>query len=838
MVDFSKKLGKAKGKKPIDPLAIYDTLDRASDKGPLRPAQEAVLCEWHESRRGERDLLIKLQTGQGKTLIGLLMLQSRINEGKGPAVYLCANNYLVKQTQEQAREFGFKNLVNDPASADFLDGRAILINNVNKMFNGLSQFGLQPQSLPVGSLLMDDSHACADAIREACSIRLPRAHKCYQPLLDLFSSDLELQGAGSFADIQHGKYDAVLPVPYWSWRERQADVTRFLSKCTDDNELRFVWPLLKDELTECLCVFSGGGLEIAPYLPPLPLFGSYWKAEFRAFMSATITNDSFLVRGLGLSPKSIKTPLTYDREKWYGEKMILVPSLMDQSLTREKIIAELAPAVPKRKYGVVVLAPSFAKAADWKAQGATVVDKSSIDSGIAALRQNQFDKVLVIVNKYDGIDLPDETCRILVIDSRPFAESLVDRCTDSCRASSDATLLKLARTIEQGLGRGVRGQRDYCVVILIGASLIRAIRTGRSKLQFSEQTREQIELGLEVAELAKEEVEEGVDPYSVLSKLVGQSLKRDAGWKDFYAERMNAITVKPSSPKMLDIFAAEQRAEQKFQDGDYAEAAALIQELIDKHIPNENREDRGWYLQEIARFKYPASKSDANEYQQRAHKLNRLLLRPKTGMDFEKLLISQKRIGNIRTWLRSFESNEAMMLASDEIAVNLGFGVSANDFEEGFNRLGIALGFAAQRPDKEWKEGPDNLWAIRDGEYLVVECKSEVELDRKEIYKTETGQMNNACAWFKSHYPGAKATNWLIISTKVLSSAAGFNDSVQIVRKPSLRKLVKNFIGFVTEFKNVDLQDVDDAKVQKYLKEHNLTTDELLTSYSESPKAS
>ena len=393
-------------------------------------------------------------------------------------------------------------------------------------------------------------------------------------------------------------------------------------------------PLLKNDLADCLCVFSGGGLEIAPYVPPLSLFGSYWKADFRLFMSATITNDSFLLRGLGLSPAAIGKPLTYDGEKWSGEKMVLIPSLIDESLTRDRVVAELAPPVPRRKYGLVTLVPSFAKAQDWKNLDAKVVDKTSIDAEVTALRQGKFDEALVIVNKYDGIDLPDEACRILVIDSRPFSEALIDRYMDSCRASSDATFLKLARTIEQGLGRAVRGQRDYCVAILIGPALVRAIRTGKSKLQFSDQTREQIELGLEVAELAKEEIEEGVDPYSVLNKLIGQSLKRDSGWKEFYSNRMNSITFKPADPKMLDIFAAEERAEQKFQEGAHREATQIIQKLIDSFVPAEAKEDKGWYLQEIARFLYPISKSESNEYQVKAHKLNKFLLRPKAGNEF------------------------------------------------------------------------------------------------------------------------------------------------------------------------------------------------------------
>ena len=837
MVDFSKRLKDLKAKKPLDPLAIYDTLDRASDKGPLRPAQESILSEWHNNRRTEPNLLIKLQTGEGKTLIGMLMLQSRLNEKNGPAVYLCANNFLVKQTIEQAAQFGIKNLVTDPASSEFLDGRAILINNVNKLFNGKSQFGLGAGSVPVGSLLMDDSHACSDAIRDACSIKLPRSHKAYQQLLDLFSSDLQLQGAGSFAEIEGGKYGALLPIPYWVWRDRKGEVTKVLAKYSDDSDLMFVWPLLKDALADCLCIVSGSALEIAPYIPPLHLFGSYAKAEFRTFMSATITNDSFLVRGLGLSPAVIKAPLTYSAEKWSGEKMVLIPSLIDPSLTREKIVAELAVPIQKRKFGVVSLVPSFSKATDWKNKGARVVDKSSIDVGVGALKQGKFEETVVIVNKYDGIDLPDETCRILIVDSKPFSEALIDRYLDSCRASSDATLLKLARTIEQGLGRAVRGQRDYCVAVLIGASLVRSLRTGKSKLQFSDQTRGQIELGLEIADLAREDIEDGADPYSALNKLIAQSLKRDPNWKQFYADQMNAISVKPASPKMLDIFAAEERAEQKSQEGEHREAVEIIQNLIDEFIPAEAKEDRGWYLQEIARLLYPVSKSESNEYQIKAHKLNKLLLRPKEGMNFEKVtMVSQKRIGNIKSWLVAFENNEAMLLSVDDIAANLEFGVTASDFEDAFSRLGSALGFVTQRPDKEWKEGPDNLWAVRDGEYLLAECKSEVELDRDSIQKGETGQMNNACAWFKERYKGAKSKNILIIPTKVVSKATGFNETVGIMRKANLKRLVYNFKAFFAEFKSVDLKDVSDKKVQEFLNTHKLSVDEILTVYSEAAK--
>ena len=93
MVDFKKKLAVKKVKSPVEPIELYNSLDRAVDKGPLRPAQAAVLKEWHEGYRSQRDVIVKLHTGQGKTLIGLLILQSRLNDGKGPALYLCPNRF-------------------------------------------------------------------------------------------------------------------------------------------------------------------------------------------------------------------------------------------------------------------------------------------------------------------------------------------------------------------------------------------------------------------------------------------------------------------------------------------------------------------------------------------------------------------------------------------------------------------------------------------------------------------------------------------------------------------------------------------------------------------------
>ncbi|MFL5309717.1 MAG: DEAD/DEAH box helicase family protein, partial [Myxococcales bacterium] len=434
MVDFGKHVGKQKNKRPLDPVEIYDGLDRASDTGPLRPIQQAVLTTWHTARRDERDLIIKLHTGQGKTLIGFLVLQSKLNEGTGPALYVCPNNFLVAQTAAEAEKFGIPVVVatgGEDLPNEFFNSQAILITSVQMLINGLTKFKLGAKSVKVGALVMDDAHACIDAIQSQTSISISHGTQPYADLLHLFGDELQRQGGGTFADLRRNVYSALLPVPYWAWIDKTNEVAEILSRNTDRNEIKFPWPLLRDVLPECQCIFSGTSVEIHPYVAPLDAIGSYTKANHRYFMSATVTEDSFLVRGLGIAPEVIRRPLVFEKEKWSGEKMILIPSLIDSSLSREVLVEMFGKPSDARTYGIVALTPSREGSKDWEKYGATVANKDpkkpDIDQCVAALRDGAFEKTLVMHSRYDGIDLPDAACRVLVFDSKPFSESLLDR---------------------------------------------------------------------------------------------------------------------------------------------------------------------------------------------------------------------------------------------------------------------------------------------------------------------------------------------------------------------------------------------------------------------------
>lgn len=113
-------------------------------------------------------------------------------------------------------------------------------------------------------------------------------------------------------------------------------------------------------------------------------------------MSATVTDDAFLVKGLQLAPETIINPLTYSKERWSGEKMVLLPTLIHEELDRERIVQSYGPVNAKRRYGVVALAPGFKWTKDWEAHGAVVATKETVAAAIEELRKGQYEKAVVL----------------------------------------------------------------------------------------------------------------------------------------------------------------------------------------------------------------------------------------------------------------------------------------------------------------------------------------------------------------------------------------------------------------------------------------------------------
>ncbi|MHA0036662.1 DEAD/DEAH box helicase (plasmid) [Deinococcus sp. PESE-38] len=382
-----------------------------------------MLGGWFE-RRAEKDVVVKMNTGAGKTVVGLLLLKSCLNEDFGPAAYFTPDNYLVRQVLAEAKAMGI-DATDDPTSGDFLRGRSILVANIAKLINGKSIFGvgMQESLIELGSLLIDDAHACLASSEGQFTIKLRPSHSVYKALFSLLREDLHHQSPVGVLDLEAGKLNRDLLVPFTAWQSHIDQIRAVLHAHAEDDALKFVWPLLAEDLLVAQATFGRRGLEIEMRSLPVDRIPSFSRARRRIFMTATLPDDSLLVRDFDVAQGAVERPITPQRASDLGERMILAPQELNTQLrdTDVKTIAtELA-----QKYNVVVIVPSHQRASFWSDVAVQTLDRKTLEAGVNALRAGHVGLV-VLVNRYDGVDLPDDACRVLIIDGLPNAMSQLE----------------------------------------------------------------------------------------------------------------------------------------------------------------------------------------------------------------------------------------------------------------------------------------------------------------------------------------------------------------------------------------------------------------------------
>lgn len=233
----------------LHPRDIFFTLDRARCFSFPRDIQTEVMNQWFEER-DNRDIVIKLNVGSGKTLVGLLLLQSSLNEGSGPALYVSPDKQLSRQVAQEAEALGIE-VTDDPRDAAYAAGEKICVVNVYKLFNGKSVFGVETSQINIGTVVIDDAHACVSTITEQFRISLDNKHDAYKTIFAALAEDLKGYDQARFLDIKEGDPQAHMEVPFWTWDAHQEEILQALHQHRQDDELQFTYPLLKEILPQC-----------------------------------------------------------------------------------------------------------------------------------------------------------------------------------------------------------------------------------------------------------------------------------------------------------------------------------------------------------------------------------------------------------------------------------------------------------------------------------------------------------------------------------------------------------------------------------------------------------
>lgn len=502
------------------------------------------------------------------------MLQSSLNEGCGPALYVSPDNYLARQVRQQALAGLGVETLDDPESSAYLAGEAIAVVNIHKLMNGKSVFGgpgsTRARPLKIGAVVIDDAHAAVATTDAQCTVRIPSGSVAYGKLLDMFRGDLEKQSTGAVLDIESGAPGAMVAVPFWALAGRAAQVARILHEIRDEDDLKFTLPFVIDILAICQAVFTTNALEIKPPLPPVGQIESFAAARRRIYLTATLADDSVLITHFDATPSSAQHPITPLSAADLGDRMILAP---------QEIIPDLPEAAIRRavrqladEVNVVVLVPSKRRVDEWADVANLTAAKDEIEAAVGQLTSGQHVGLVVLISKYDGIDLAGDACRILVIDGLPEAYGGIDRRRATVLGESDAMVSWQLQRIEQGMGRGVRSAEDSCAVLLLGPRLTQLIADPANLARFGPATRAQLELSRQLAQQL-----EGTSLEEIILA-VRQSLNRDPGW---IAASRSALAGVTYGPARLDPVAVSIRtAFNAAATGQYRPAAAQISEVI------------------------------------------------------------------------------------------------------------------------------------------------------------------------------------------------------------------------------------------------------------------
>lgn len=828
---FKTKLAGAEGPPlPVDPIELYQTCTYKDGFGYLRSIQEEVLRHWH-GIRDRRDVICKMNTGSGKTLTGLLMLYSKLIETKEPSLYLCPNIQLVDQTLEMAELYGIPVCEFDRSRPgdfpkDFLNAKKILVCTFHKLFNGKSIFNRD--DIKLGAVILDDAHKCVDIAREQCTLTISRSHPIAGKLFTLFEADLKFQAPGSFHRLAYGDPLMEMKVPYWTWFDNHEKVIEIINKHVsltasdpeknpDVDSLLFKWDIMTNNLLTYDCYFSGASMEITPIHVPYHEIPSFNEARHRYILSATFEDDYDLIKDIGIEHSSILDPIVPKDRKDVGKRLILAPNRFDPKIYDEQLI-DFIGQYPKENVNTVILVPSNLRAQRWIEKGALYVNTKNIDEALDKLR-NSLGNFMVFDNRYDGIDLHGDLCRVLVLDGMPrysaLHEEYIESRLDRLRAG------RKAQIIEQGLGRGVRSGGDHCVIYLMGDDLMSYLGYNKNMEYFTPVTRAQLSLGLQLLDGVETD-----DSLTVLKDTAHLCLTKDPDWLKFHANALSSVTTDTLDDKKrsrLKISEVERTALIEFRLRNYEKAANIIlREVVNG--PDILPKEKAWYYQFAAQLMYLGNVPNSNDLQSKACTITTNMFHPPQGHIYNKIQRKGAQPALVKARIEAFERPQDIIVHVNDILKQLKYlpEIDAKSFEKKLSELGRFLGFTSQLAERELGNGPDVLWCMTDNHYLILEAKS--RSTHVEITRDNIEQLLHSEVWFKTYY-GADLdyTAVTLQSTPKKGKAVNTHSKLQVMDQECLDLLHDNLYKFATSLQTKHTKGHSEEDLARLLEAYRFT---------------
>jgi hypothetical protein len=369
--------------------------------------------------------------------------------------------------------------------------------------------------------------------------------------------------------------------------------------------------------------------------------------------------------------------------------------------------------------------------------------------------------ILGLANRYDGLDLPDDDCRLLLLSESPKATNDLETNLSATWKLGPALKWREATRLTQGMGRCTRNATDFAVILLLGESLINATTNNSLLKLMPGALQKEIVWGQEQVKGL------GGDPEALAKMVLG--LISDA---DYRQDADQSISETPDFGKQasnpeLKVASKEVAHSKAMWDGDFSRAHDLASEIVDGLSGDDWRGYRAWwsYLMSLA------ARYDENP----AAELDALRRAKATGVNsgwLDQLIRSRQKAKQIesedeegtgaivveRIWAALDElgwSGQKFHAFCAEMSSDLGKVDNHKQFHRGVESLGTLLGAVSSRPNKQGD--PDVIWRLGERTWVCFEAKSEKIQGGTGISKADVLEAKGHVDWVRFFETQGKA---------------------------------------------------------------------------------
>lgn len=803
---------------PVDPIHIFRSLRvRDTAVNDLWLGQAEALQPWHEDR-DKKDIAIGLNTGAGKTLVGLLIAQSLVNETNGKVLYACNSIQLVEQTQEKAQGYGMEVTTyfrGKFSNQLYAQGKAPCITTYQALFNGKSRFSREE----IVAVVFDDAHTAENVLRDQFTLNIKYAEfkETYSELMAEFHDYFFQSGrVSTFDEILKRSSSKLLIVPPFEIRKRYCSILEVLRKAelADNANTLFAWEHLKDHLDLCCYMISSGAITItAPFIPVRTL--SYFQGDTRrVYLSATLNAPDSFARTFGRVPEPIISP---DTPAGACERLILTPHLRDDI---DDDIDAVSSLIRSRK--ALIMTPNYSRSEKWNSV-AKPPEKQLVTEAVNNFKKAEGPDKLLLTARYDGVDLPGDTCRLMVIDDLPCATGSLERFMWEYLRMAKTLRTTIASRIVQSFGRISRGMSDYGIVFLTGKALSDWLSTPQNQMALPPFLQKQLQLGHQISETL---------PLSEIEQTIDRCLARDEDWilayENFIDEAVPRAETRDTTIE-TDLAISETKFASALWRRDFTGAAEILTGTLDR-AQQLSSSTHAWHLFWIAATTEMAGDTEtANRIYHRAHG-------SQTNLPAPNLVFGEATVSTISEQAKSaaiqfVDSNPGIISCPHRMSQNLDpliseTGTSAQN-EEAIRHLGILLGLASTRPDNEEDTGPDNLWVFQDTAFCI-DAKTDkltTSLYRK---NDEIGQMADHKQWVADNTDASIIIPIFVGPEMPASSKSNPPDDLLIITRAKIGNFARSLCASYRDIAETSIPLNLAPKISEMFEERGLKFSEIL----------